>query len=148
MPWRYLVVVLAVSSPLHFAWEWIQCQPFFVHRTTPPTVLAMFAATLGDLALTLIAYAAVAVLHGRRWPLRRWRWRLVATLEGVALALAISVELYALSTGRWVYTDAAPRVPFTNVSAIPIMQLTLLLPASFLLARWLHPRSAGARWKR
>lgn len=138
-----LAVTLLISFPLHFVWEWFQCQPFFVHRVTPPTVSSMVAATLGDLALTLLAYAATAALHGPHWPLRPWRWPALLTLELVALALAIGVEWYALATGRWSYTASAPRVPFTAFSALPLMQLTLLVPLSFLLARWLTRPSAA-----
>jgi hypothetical protein len=141
----YLAMVLLVSFPLHLAWEWFQCQPFFVHRATPPTAAAMLAATLGDLALTLMAFAAVSAVHGLRWPLERWRWLHLVTLEAVALMLAVAVELHALAAGRWSYTDAAPRLPFTGVSALPVMQLMLLLPVSFRL-----PRSLAFRrvWRR
>ena len=139
LPWSYLAVVLLVSFPLHFAWEWFQCQPFFVHRATPATVSSMVVATLGDLLLTLIAYAATAALHGPQWPMRRWRWPQVVTLELLALAMAMTIERYAVATGRWSYTDAAPRLPLTDVSVLPIMQLVLLFPASFLLARRLQP---------
>ena len=99
----------------------------------------MVVATLGDLVLTLIAYAAVGALHGLQWPLGRWRWPQVVTLELVALAMAMAVELHAVATGRWSYTDAAPLLSLAEVSLLPIMQLVLLLPASFLLARRLQP---------
>ena len=144
-PWSYVAVVLLVSFPLHFAWEWVQCQPFFVHQATSPTVASMVIATLGDLVLTLIAYAAVAALHGPQWPLGQWRWRPVVTLELVALAEAMAVELYAVATGRWSYTDAAPLLSLTDVSVLPILQLVLLLPASFLLARYLWQRMFQSR---
>jgi hypothetical protein len=141
----YLVALMLVSFPLHFAWEWFQCQPYFVHRATPATAASMLIATLGDLVLTLVAYAVVALLRGPEWPLQRWCASPSLTLVGTALVLAFTTEGYALSTGRWTYTDAAPLVPGTPISMLPILQSLLLLPASFLTARIIIERF-GRAW--
>lgn len=137
---RYAVVALAVAFPLHFAWEWLQCQPYFVHQAIPPTATSMLMATVGDLALTIAAYLAVAVLNGLQWGLHRWNAWGIVILESVAIALAIAVESFALATGRWSYTDAVPFMPGTRVSLLPVLQLVLLLPLTFLLARFLTAR--------
>ena len=97
----------------------------------------MLMATGGDLVLTALAYALVAIVHGPRWGLGRWRLARLLTLLVVALALASGVELYALAAGRWIYTDIAPLVPGTKISVLPVMQLLVLLPLSLFLARFI-----------
>jgi hypothetical protein len=53
----------------------------------------------------------------------------------LAIALSVAVEVHALAMGRWSYTAAAPKLPFAGVSLLPILQLIVLLPISFALAR-------------
>jgi hypothetical protein len=96
----------------------------------------MLMATAGDLVLTAAAYAGVAAVSRRwDWGLQRWSWSVWVSLLVLATALSISVEMYALATGRWAYTALAPIVPIIGVSLIPVLQLVLLLPLSFALAR-------------
>lgn len=96
----------------------------------------MLIAALGDLVITLLAYGMVASIHGWRWPLKPWSVGIWIALLGLALAISVSVEVYALHTGRWAYTDATPRLPGTPVSVLPVAQLLILFPLSFRLARW------------
>ena len=51
----------------------------------------------------------------------------------MALILSVAVEAYALQTSRWTDTDAAPRLPGTSLSALPITQVLILFPRSFYL---------------
>lgn len=138
--------LLLISFPLHFGWEWVQCQPYFVHRLAPATEASMLVATLGDLVITLLVYGAVAGIHGSGWLLRPWSASVWITLLGLALTISISVEAYALHTGRWSYTDAAPRLPGTLISVLPVAQLLVLLPLSFWLARLIPLDWARRRW--
>ena len=132
----FLLALVLISFPMHFVWEWLQCQPYFVHRLAPATPLSMLIAALGDLVITLLAYGALASIHGWKWPLRPWSVGIWIALLGLALTISVSVEVYALHTGRWAYTDAAPRLPGTPVSVLPVGQLLILLPLSFRIARW------------
>lgn len=130
-----MLVVAAISFPLHFAWEWLQCQPYFIHLATPPTVGAMLLATTGDVMLTLAIYTGVRLACGPAWPLGSWpaaAWVVMLTL---ALVISVAIEHHALKTGRWSYTEHAPIIPGSSLSALPIAQLLLLVPLSFGLAR-------------
>ena len=131
----------------HLVWEYVQCTLFFVHKGLPPTQTAMVIATLGDVLLTWIAYAAVAVVSGRwMWILERWKTRQWATIFAAALALSLFVEWRALSSGRWGYTELAPIIPGTTISVIPVLQLIILFPLSFHLTRyWLRRREERVR---
>lgn len=61
-------------------------------------------------------------------------------LLSLALILSVAVETYALSIGRWAYTDAAPRLPGSSITVLPVAQLLVLFPLSFRLARTLVER--------
>lgn len=138
----FLVAVSLISFPLHLAWEWMQCQPYFVHRAAPATAASMLTAALGDVALTLFAYCAVAAIHDAAWPLKSWPASVWLVLMGMALITSLAVEGYALLTDRWAYTDAAPVLPGLPISILPVAQLLILFPFSFYLARALIRRVA------
>lgn len=132
-----------VSFGLHAAWEYAQCEAFFVHVREPGGFGAMLRAALGDLALTGIAYLGVAlVAWDRHWPLRRWTPRVWLALMGLAVGLSVTIEMHALAMDWWRYTERAPLLPLTSVSALPVLQLILLFPLSFGLARVLSLRAA------
>ena len=103
-------------------------------------------ATLGDLVLTGIAWLGTAlVTWNRDWALQRWTPRVWLSLLGLALVLSVSVELHAQAMGWWVYTERTPLLPLTPVSVLPVLQLALLFPLSFGLARAIALRTAHAR---
>jgi hypothetical protein len=140
---RFAALLSVVAFAFHYAWETVQCSPYFIHASANPTALDMVWATLGDVVMTWVAYAAVAVAVGRwEWPLGRWGWWYWGTLVGAGLAMSIAVEQYSLATERWSYTANNPRIPFLDVSLLPVAQMGLLLPATFWIAAWL------ARWLR
>lgn len=135
-PWIFWPVLAVVSLALHFVWEYLQCAAFFVHGREPASVGAMLRATLGDLVLTALAWLGTAlVAWDRHWALRRWTPRVWLALVVLAIALSVTVELHALAMGWWFYTDRAPLLPLTPVSILPVLQLLLLFPLSFGLAR-------------
>ncbi|MGK2926252.1 MAG: hypothetical protein ACSLE2_11590 [Lysobacterales bacterium] len=126
----------AIGFALHFIWEYAQCEAFFVHVRGPATIGAMLRATLGDLVLTGIAWLGTAfVAWNMDWALHRWTPRVWLSLFGLALVLSLSVELHAQAMDWWVYTERAPLLPLTPVSVLPVLQLLLLFPLSFGLAR-------------
>jgi hypothetical protein len=138
---RFAVVLTAIAFLLHYAWENAQCATYFIHSDETPTQLEMVRATVGDVALTWIAFAAVAGASGRRdWVGRRWSLRQWGTLVSAGLVMSIAVEAYALSSGRWSYTPNNPRIPGLGVSLLPVAQLALLFPVTFTLAEWILRR--------
>ncbi|MEW6168403.1 MAG: hypothetical protein AB1651_12010 [Pseudomonadota bacterium] len=144
-PWIFWPTLAAVSFALHFAWEYAQCEPFFVHLRAPASMAAMLRATLGDLVLTALAGLGTALVsRNPRWPLQRWTPRVWLSLLGLALALSVTVELHALAMDWWRYTARAPRLPASQVSLLPVLQLVLLFPLSFGLARALALRLSAA----
>lgn len=139
---RFVVLLSVVAFALHFAWENAQCMAFFVHASKTPTQVDMVRATLGDVAMTWLAYAAVSLACRQwNWPFGKWAWKEWGALVGAALVLSVAVERYAIASGRWSYTADNPRVPGTDVSILPVAQLLVLMPLSFWLAALIVRRS-------
>ncbi|UTI63997.1 hypothetical protein NBH00_21980 [Paraconexibacter antarcticus] len=79
----------------------------------------------GDLALTLLAFAAARVLVRRR----ALRWTSFALLLMLA---AILVERQALSGGRWSYAASMPTL--AGMGIVPLVQLPLIAAPVVLVA--------------
>jgi hypothetical protein len=125
------------AAVFHGAWEWIQCGPFFIHLQGEADTQAMVQATLGDVLLTGLAYAAVAVsVKDRNWILKPWTARVWIILEVSAVVMSMTVEVATLRWRLWAYTLSAPLIPGTSLSALPLLQLMLLFPITFALVRW------------
>lgn len=142
---RHAAIVSGVALVLHYGWENVQCRWFFIHRVDLAAPWSMLRAAGGDVVLTWIAHLVTAVVTGRwLWVRGPWPCRVWLALLGTALVLSITIELYALATGRWAYTAINPRLPWLGVSLLPVLQLLLLFPATFLLARrWLRAGRKG-----
>lgn len=93
-------------------------------------------AAVGDVGIIVGIYAMGALAAGdQSWGLRG-RWNMYATTAVLGLAFAALVEHWALATGRWSYTERMPVVSLLSAGLWPLLQMTLLPPLTFLLARW------------
>lgn len=135
------LVLTAVAFGLSWAWEVVQCRPFFVHPVPCRGGLAMAKSALGDVAMTWLAYVVVAVVsRGWDWIAQPWGRRQWTSILVLASAMSIGVERFALATGRWFYTAANPLVPGAGVSAVAVLQLLVLFPLSFGAAAAVYRR--------
>jgi hypothetical protein len=144
-PWQPWTALATFSFLLHFVWEMLQA-PFYAGLAQAPhwdAVLVCTRATLGDVAIALLAYAGGAVVVRRR----DWLAGGSRLAFGVYLAtgLAVTVALEKLSVGvlgRWAYDPELPRV--AGVGLAPLLQWVVLPPLTLWFARrHLRPRSAG-----
>lgn len=132
----HALTVSAIAFALHFVWEFAQCELFFEHITYPVGIGAMAWAAVGDVALTWLIYGVVALAWRRwTWGQRQWTAGQWALMLGIALALAVGVELRALANDTWRYTELAPRLPGTRIALVPLLQLLLLTPLTLAFAR-------------
>lgn len=139
---KNILLLALVSFPLHFAWENAQCSFFFIHGEQSPGIMSMIRATLGDVVMTWIAFGVVAALvKDRNWLSKRWQMRHWSGTILMALVMSIAMELIGLGHGHWQYTSEAPLIPGMTISLIPVLQLIVLIPASFGIAGKLIRRS-------
>ena len=95
----------------------------------------MVRATSGDVLLTWVIFASIALVSSRwRWDADAWSAREWVALIAAAIAIGLAVEVHALATGRWAYMPSMPVVPGLGAGLVPVAQLLILTPASIRLA--------------
>ena len=143
----FFAAMFAAALGLNFLWEMLQMPAYaeMSGRSWRETALACALASLGDAALTLGVYGAIALAARRlRWGVQGRRRDYIAVAL-LAAACALTIELVALATGRWSYLDRMPVVPALGVGLWPLLQLTLLAPLAMGAAVWWGGRS-GPRY--
>lgn len=116
---------------LNFVWEFWQV-PFYEDMPTIPHwqgVKTCTVATLGDVAIALVSFWAVA------WAVRSRAWILqssTAELAGfVAAGVLITVAGEWVLTeviSRWAYASSMPTLPVLGTGLLPLLQWILLPP--------------------
>lgn len=115
---RKLSIIFVAAFALNFAWEYWHSALYIHYQNQEITNLILVRAALFDaIFITALALPFIFVSFFRR---RFWLAPLIAVL------FAIGLELFALQTGRWAYTDAMPLVPIINIGLTPTVQLGLL----------------------
>jgi hypothetical protein len=137
---RYLAALFVAAFVLNWPWEMLQMPAYvgLAGRSWGETAPVCTLASVGDAGLTLFVYAAGALVTRRaRWALGGgWKVYLFAALAGALCAVVI--ERAAISAARWSYTGLMPEA--LGVGLLPLLQLTLLVPAAFRVAAWWHGR--------
>ena len=110
--------------------------PFFeaMKFSDPMSWLICFRASLGDGIIVLTIWVIGFLI------LRKTAWAEYLNVRSILILLlsgsliAIGIELLALKTDRWRYSDIMPLVPLVNVGLIPLLQLLFLPWISIRLA--------------
>jgi hypothetical protein len=120
--WRLWLTLAGVAAVGHGAWEVLQLP---LYTPEGPGVWAMLRgcgrATVGDVVLTIVAYAVVAAF------VRDWWWLLRLTPGRVAAFLAIglslSATLEAISVYVWKRWTYGPSMPLLfGIGVAPLLQ--------------------------
>lgn len=135
MHWKSAASLPVSAFALHLAWEFAVCSTFYVEKLFPQTLLGMLWVTAGDVFWTVVIFLLVVTLRSM------WARLLLAVCSGVAIATA--VELHALATDRWGYSEAMPIVPLLRVGLVPLLQMALLPALSIWVTEWVND---GARY--
>ena len=118
---------------LSFPWEVLQAPLFAGMASTPyaDVIKGCSQATLGDMAIMLIAYVAVSlVARSRRWALApSGRQLALFSVSGVAITAAIE---WLATRGHWVeswtYSPSMPVVPGVGIGLVPLLQWVVVPP--------------------
>jgi hypothetical protein len=136
---RFFAIMVLTSFVLNEIWEMAQMSSY--RETAGSSWISTLGlctqAALGDVAIILGIYAAGALAAGDLFWGLRGRWNIYATAVLLGLAYAALVEHEALAAGRWSYTERMPIVNLLGAGLWPLLQMMVLPPLSFYLARWL-----------
>ena len=136
--------VFVFSLLLNYPWELIQMPLFLGMResTQGAAIKACTFATLGDGVIMLLAYWGGALLvQDRRW-IARPRRAPILTMIGIAVAITVFVERWAIvSAWGWRYAENMPVIPMLGIGLTPVLQWIILPP---LLVWFVKRKLAGA----
>lgn len=126
---------------LHLIWEFAQCAPFFRHVANDPSIAAMFMAAAGDVLMMFVVYLAVSLTKGSpNWFQAQWNLRILIIIFIASTLIAVLVEIIALKSERWAYTQKNPTIPWLEVSILPILQMLIINPVAFYFSKKMYRR--------
>ena len=135
--------LVMLSFPLHFTWEILQA-PLFASMSGASHLAGIricLQATLGDVAIALVAFWGAALIGGRGWAAGP-DWRSFGGFLAIGVVLTIGLEyLNTDILGRWSYSDSMPRLPLLGTGLTPMAQW-IAVPT--IVAWYLH-RLSGSR---
>ncbi len=143
--WRFFTALGVAAFAMNWLWEMVQMPAYaeMARRPWRETALPCTLATVGDVVVTFSVYGLGALAAGRlRWG-AAGGWNVYAAAALLGGATAVGIEWRALATGRWSYGEAMPVVPALGVGLWPLLQLALLVPGAFWVARWWAGRASG-----
>ena len=123
------LAVFAAAFILNAVWENFHAFLYANYMGGKITEFILLRAALADAAMiTAIALPFIFYL-----PLKRRSWIIVL----LGFVLAVCIEWWALSTGRWTYNAYMPIIPLLSVGLTPAIQLGLLGYLSFKIQEYI-----------
>ncbi len=123
----FLLRLFTLSVLINYVWEMLQ---MLFYQNMPfnelKSWLLCFRASLGDGIIILFIWFIGYIVY------RRTGWFDLKSASSLAIILlsgalvAIGIEIHALSTGRWAYSNLMPVIPVIGVGLSPLLQLLLL----------------------
>ncbi len=92
------------------------------------SMLYCFAASIGDVLMTLIIFFTVGYLVKNKNWLLRFNSKNILFMLITSLLLSLIVEEIAIRLSLWSYTDLMPKIYITNIKIgiIPLLQMIIL----------------------
>lgn len=135
---KIIFIIAIVSTIFQAVWEYSQCSIFFTMDDLPNYTRLMISATFGDVIMTLALYSLLSIVNGElEWFVKKWETKEWVIMILYALFLSFYFEISNLHNGRWVYSKNMPLFPNTNIGLIPVIQLLVLFPLSFLVSKYI-----------
>ncbi|GMA64241.1 hypothetical protein NZD89_02640 [Alicyclobacillus fastidiosus] len=145
MKWflRNLVLLAGVSFALEYIWEAWQSPIFYMgppgrHHTGSPGVGILLGATFGDMMMSIGLYLLLSLVNrDGSWFAKKYDAKDWTIMVLYALFFSFYFETRGLSTHRWGYSSLMPLFPGTDIGLVPVAQLLILFPLSFVLSRFI-----------
>jgi len=135
---RILLRVFLASWLLNLIWENLHVflyeqyrGVFYSQMGWIDKFLVLLKASIFDAAFIMAAVSLIMLIP---WLKGKESWSLVV----IAVSFSISLELYALDTGRWAYNSLMPLIPILDIGVSPVIQLGL---TGYLATRFTFTKS-------
>ncbi|MGE5627378.1 MAG: hypothetical protein ACM3X7_04580 [Solirubrobacterales bacterium] len=135
-----ILVIALMGFMLQYAWEYWQCGIFY--KMLPQAIGSlMLSAVIGDVFITIALYLLLAFMNkDTDWILKSWKSKEYIVMILYSLFISFYFESAALYSNRWAYSDAMPLFLKTGIGLLPVLQLIILLPLTFLISKNLMRR--------
>lgn len=136
MKTRYIMTLIVVAFLLHFLWENAHAPLYAGYSSFGQHVPICFIGTLGDVVITLFVLGFIRLL-------KKGAPQTIAdflALAIIGLMVAVAIEQHALLVGKWSYAPAMPIIPVLKVGLTPIIQMIVLLPLTFYVAKLINKK--------
>lgn len=130
-----LINIVLVSFLLNLAWENAQAPLYAGYTGFWQHFQICFWGVLGDVVIILFLYGILAFGYRNIWWIKVWNTQSITLLALIGMIVAISVEYYALSVGRWAYAPTMPLFLWTKAGLWPVLQMTILPYMTLRIAR-------------
>jgi len=135
---RILLRVFLASWLLNLIWENLHVFLYEQYRGVFYSQMGQFdkfqillRASIFDAALIMMVVSLIMLIP---WLKGKESWSLVV----IAVLFSISLELYALGTGRWAYNSLMPLIPILDIGISPVIQLGL---TGYLATRFIFTKN-------
>ena len=122
---KKILYIFIISFILNLIWENLHVLLYDNYSGGQITQFILFRASIGD-AIMISIIALPFIFLGF---FKRNKWLIIP----IGLVIAISIEIYALSVGRWAYNEFMPLIPLLKIGLTPTIQLALLGYLSLIL---------------
>ena len=138
--WKFAPALFAVSFGLNWIWEVGQ---MFAYSIKPEEIWqhVLFyctLATVGDALVTIAGFGVVRIFTQNLDWSGKGRWKPYFLMSLFGAICAVFFEVFAIKLGLWKYNGLMPTVPLIEVGLLPLLQLTLLMPAALRVTVWLQ----------
>ena len=130
---RLLGSIVGISFLLNLVWENAQAPLYNGYQNFWQHFWICLRATIGDVFIVLIIYSAIALLTKDKLWIQHLNSNTITVSALMGIGLALIIEGWALSTGRWSY-NGMPLIPLINVGVFPILQMAILPLLTFYIS--------------
>jgi hypothetical protein len=123
---KIIKVIAYYSFTLNFIWEMLQMSFYKNMYWDLQSTLYCFAASLGDIFMTLIIFFTVGFLVKDMMWITNLNFKKIIFSLFTGLIIALIVEHIALVLNLWSYSDLMPKISFGNIGVVPILQMLVL----------------------
>lgn len=133
-----LALFIVIGAVLHYVWEANHIGLYTDYGAFGSGVTLLTKVTAGDVMYSVFGILVVSIITRSLQWISMPSWKQYGLLALYGCIVAILIEWKALYYQKWAYLDSMPITPFIHVGLSPVLQMTILLPASLLLAIRLH----------
>ncbi len=120
---------------LNLIWENLQA-PFYegFDFTFKHFMYCLYASLIDALVILFMYFSSALFLHKMNW-LTKLTLKTIVVLALAGFIIAIIFEKWALTNKEWSYASKMPRLPFTKIAILPVLQMMLLPSITFYFAK-------------